>query len=204
MIRINLLGLKKEIKKSGSIGPSVSLEGAKLTAMALGFVGVALLGLAYHYLSLQNEGTKLTNEMREAEKEKSRLAGVKAEFERFQAAKADLTHRIDIIEALKRGQTGPVEMLTQLANCVQASKTMWMLAFDSTGEHVVMDGVALNVNIVADFIKNLKAAGFFKNVTIKETVQDETAIELSSFFFKVIADIDQPVVPAPAGPAKKT
>lgn len=202
MIRINLLGLKKEVKKSA--GPAVSLEGAKLTVMLLGFLAVALLALAYHYISLTNEQTKLTNDMRAAEAEKSRLAGVKAEFERFQAAKLDLTRRIDIIEALKRGQTGPVEMLTQLAAAVQASKTMWVVSFDSTGEHVEIDGIALSVNIVADFIKNLKNTGFFKNVEIKETYQDEAAVDLTNFIFQLTADFNQPATPAPAGAKPRT
>ncbi len=203
MIRINLLGLKKEVKKAA--GPAVSLEGAKLTAMVLGFAGAALLALAFHYYSLQNQETTYTNQMRDAEKEKSRLASVKAEFERFQASKADLTRRIDIIEALKRGQTGPVEMLTQLATAVQANKTMWVFSFDSTGDKMLIDGVAINVNIVADFLHSLRTIGFFKNVEIKEAYQDEQAVDLANFIFRLTADIEKPQVlaPAPAGAKPK-
>ena len=199
MIRINLLGLKKEVKKAG--GPAVTLEGAKVMAMGLTITGLALAGLAAHYFLLQSEESKLASDTKVAEKEKADLSAVKAQYEQFDAAKKDLTRRIDIIENLKKSQTGPVDMLTQLASSVQASKALWLTSFDNIGDKVNLEGVAVSVNAVADFIQNLKKSGYFKNVEIKETFQSDDKGEVPSFQFTLSTELA--AVPA-AGAKPKT
>ena len=196
MIRINLLGLKKEVKKAG--GPAVTMEGAMLTGMGLTITGLALALLAGHYFILQSEAGKLAAAAKKEEAEKARLSAVKAQYEQFDAAKKDLTRRIDIIEKLKKGQTGPVEMLDQLASSVRASKALWITSFDNSGDRVNLEGVAVSVNAVADFIQSLKKGGFFKNVEIKETYQSDDKGEVPSFQFTLSTE----VVAVPAAGAK--
>jgi len=201
MIRINLSGAKKEVKKAGG-GPSVSLEGAKLT---LFFVGFLLLGLGYvagRYLKLERDGTKLDEDIKVAESEKAKLATVKAQYEQQEAYKKDLSRRIDIIEGLKRGQTGPVEMLNQLAGAVQANKTLWLSSFDNVGNRVNMVGSAVSVTAVADFISTLKKTGYFSNVEIREAFQDEKNLTVPTFFFTLSAELVLPGSPSAAGTAK--
>jgi len=201
MIRINLSGAKKEVKKAGG-GPSVSLEGAKLT---LFFVGFLLLGLGYvagRYLKLERDGTKLDEDIKVAESEKAKLATVKAQYEQQEAYKKDLSRRIDIIEGLKRGQTGPVEMLNQLAGAVQANKTLWLSSFDNVGNRVNMVGSAVSVTAVAEFISTLKKTGYFSNVEIREAFQDEKNLTVPTFFFTLSAELVLPGSPSAAGTAK--
>ncbi len=201
MIRINLSGAKKEVKKAGG-GPSVSLEGAKLT---LFFVGFVILGLGYvgaRYFQLQRTGTDLDEKIVVAEKEKAQLATVKAQYEQQEAYKKDLSRRIDIIEGLKRGQTGPVEMLNQLAASVQANKTLWLSSFDNVGNRVNMVGSAVSVTAVADFISTLKKTGYFSNVEIREAYQDEKNATVPTFFFTLSADLVLPASQSAAGTAK--
>lgn len=192
MIRINLLGLKKEVKSAG--GPSVTLEGAKLVVMGLTITGLALAGLAAHYFLLQSEENKLASDTKIAETEKARLSAVKAQYEQLDAAKKDLAHRIDNMEQLKRSQTGPVEMLTQLAGSVQASKMLWLTSFENTGDKLNLEGVAMSVNAVADFIQSLKRSGYFKNVEIKETFQADAKGEVTNFIFTLSTEL--PSAPA--------
>ncbi len=196
MIRINLLGVKKEPKKSAA--PSVSLEGAKLTGMALAFIGLAIAALGIHYYQIQSELSRLEQERKVQESEKQRLAAVKAQYDQFEAGKRNLQRQIEIIEALKKGQTGPVEMLGQLAGTVQNTKTMWLTKFENTGQRLVMEGVALSVVTVADFIRNLRNTGQFQKVEITETAQDERARELTNFLFTIPAELPPlgPVDPA--------
>jgi len=201
MIRINLSGAKKEVKKAGG-GPSVSLEGAKLT---LFFVGFLLLGLGYvagRYYQLQSKGTELDEKIVVAEKEKARLATVKAQYEQQEAYKRDLSRRIDIIEGLKRGQTGPVEMLNQLAGAVQANKTLWLTSFDNVGNRVNMVGSAISVTAVADFINTLKRTGYFSNVEIREAYQDDRSAAMTTFLFTLTAELVLPGSQSAAGTAK--
>lgn len=190
MIRINLLGLPRERKAAA---PAVSLEGAKFISMALGFVGVGLAALAIHYGMLAREGSRLERDIATEEQLKKKLAAVKAEYELFEQAKALYMRQIDIIENLKKQQTGPVEMLNTLADVVLSSGTVWLTSFDNKGDRVDIKGAAVSVNAVADFMTNLKKSGHFKNVEIKESSRDETlSKEVPAFIFTLSAELATP------------
>jgi Tfp pilus assembly protein PilN len=190
MIRINLLGLKKEVAKKGM--PSISMEGAKATALFVVIVALAVLGLAAHYWMLSSEKVKLDEEMKTAEAEKARLSRVKAEYEQFQKANQAYERRINIIEGLKNAQTGPVTLLTTLAATVESSGPIWLTTFDAEASKITMAGVANSVNTVADFVTNLKNCGQFKNVEIKDWYQDASAKEVPIFLFSITADLATP------------
>jgi len=195
MIRINLLGTKKE--KSRTRMPSVSMEGAKATALFVIIVLAAVAVLGVHYTRLNSEYTRLNEDLRKAEAEKRRLQAVKAQFDENVTKKQLLTRKHDIIAALTRNQTGPVTMLNALAATVESSGTLWLTSFTNDGSKVSLDGVAGNVTTVADFITNLKRSGYFKNVEIKESYEDDTKV-VSTFVFSITADIAGAEPPAPA------
>ena len=199
MIRINLLGLKKEVAKSRM--PSISMEGANATALFVVILALAVLGLVGHYWMLSSEKAKLDDEMKVAEAEKARLARVKAEYEQFQKATQALQRRITIIEGLKKAQTGPVVLLSTLATTVESSGPIWLASFDAETNKITMGGVANSVNTVADFITNLKSCGQFKNVEIKEWYQDPSIKVVSIFVFSITADL---VGPQPSGGGPKS
>jgi Tfp pilus assembly protein PilN len=181
--------------------PSISMEGAKATALFVVILALAVLGLAGHYWMLNSERVKLDDEMKVAEAEKARLARVKAEYEQFQKATQALQRRINIIEGLKKAQTGPVVLLSTLATTVESSGPIWLASFDAETNKITMGGVANSVNTVADFITNLKSCGQFKNVEIKEWYQDPSIKVVSIFVFSITADL---VGPQPSGGGPKS
>ena len=185
MIRINLLGIRE--KPSARRGPP-GTEGAKLTALFVVILalGVGLLGM--HYMSLTNEKKILDDRMAKAEKEKVRLASVKTELDQFEKRKQLYLKQINIIEGLKQNQTGPVTLLNTVANTVRASDQLWLTNFKNDGAKVSIDGIAGSVNTVADFISSLKRSGQFKNVEIKEAIQDDKIKELTTFVFSITAE----------------
>jgi len=202
MIRINLLGLKKEVDRKGIGMPSISMEGAKATALFVVILALAVLGLAGHYWMVSSEKAKLEDEMKMAEAEKARLARVKAEYEQFQKATQALQRRINIIEGLKKAQTGPVTLLNTLAATVESSGPIWLTSFDADDKNkITMAGVANSVNTVADFITNLKSCGQFKNVEIRESYQDSSSKEVMMFVFSITADL---VTTQPSGGGPKS
>jgi Tfp pilus assembly protein PilN len=48
--------------------------------------------------------------------------------------------------------------------------------------------VALSVDAVANLMRNLKASGYFKNVEIKTTFQDEAVKDMSAFSFMLVCE----------------
>ncbi|GEM_PF-3012310 len=187
MIKINLLGLKKEIKKSAA--PSVSLAGTALSAAAVIFLLVGLGWCYYRYYTLDNDANKITADMAKATKEQTRLAGVKKQYDDMQKQKALLIKQIDVISALEKGRTGPVEMLAALANTVISTKTMWLTTFENNGVNVHMTGRATSADTVADFMRNLKDTGQFTNIELKDTSEDDSKDFGPTFTFDLTAQL---------------
>ncbi len=201
MIKINLLGLKKEVKKSAA--PSVSLAGTALTIAAVAFLVAGLGWDYYRYYSLSSDETRIVADLKKATAEKTRLEGVKKQFEALQATKGQLMNQINVISALERGRTGPVEMLAALADTVVSTKTMWLTTFENTGDKVHMTGFATSSATVADFLRNLKDTGQFTNIELKDVAQDNTKdTGFTAFQFEVNADLTN-VAPKPQLEGKK-
>jgi type IV pilus assembly protein PilN len=200
MIKINLLGIKKEIKKSA--GPSVSLAGTALSAALVVFLVAGLGWDYYRYYTLNSESDKVAADFKRVSAEKTRLDGVKKQFQTLQDSKAQLVKQIDVISALERGRTGPVEMLASLANTVVSTKTMWLTTFENTGDKVHMVGMATSPDTVADFMRNLKDTGQFSNIELKDTAQDDAKDRgFTAFQFEVNAQLTYGA-PAAAGGKK--
>ena len=188
MIKINLLGLKKEIKKSAA--PQVSLAGTALSAALVVFLLAGLGWDYYRYYTLNSDTDKIAADFAKANKEKARLEGVKKQYQALQDNKALLVKQIDVISALERGRTGPVEMLASLANTVVSTKTMWLTTFENTADKVHMTGFATSADTVADFLRNLKDTGQFTNIELKDTAQaDNKDLGFSTFQFEVTAQL---------------
>ena len=60
-----------------------------------------------------------------------------------------------------------------LGETVNGTEAVWLSKMDDTGPSVNLEGTALSTDAVANLIANLQKTGFFKNVEIKETYQDE-------------------------------
>jgi Tfp pilus assembly protein PilN len=204
MIKINLLGLKKEIKKSSGVSAPVSLQGVGLVVIGLVFVAAGFGWVAYRHITLTAESDKIEKQMKTAQDESKRLAQVKVDVEQQEAIKKQLTKQKDVIEALERGRTGPTQMLNTVANTVVTTKTMWLTSFDTTGNKVNMAGLATSMITVADFVEGLKKSGMFTNIEMKETAQDDRVKDLKAYSWEINAEVVLPdVKPAePAGKAK--
>src|SRR5882672_3056963 len=98
MIKINLLGLKKEVKKSASVSAPVSMEGMKLVVFGVAFLAAGLGYVAWRHIGLTNESDQIVKDMDIAKKEATRLAGVKTQVEQLEAVKRNLVRQIDVIE----------------------------------------------------------------------------------------------------------
>ena len=193
MIRVNLLGIKKEVGRA----PAVSVEGAKLTFLLVIFLAAAVVVLVVDWQRISSQKAKLDTREATALKEKAELAAVKTEVEQAKRKGQELDRQIQIIEALKEGQTGPVYLLNTLVDTVALSKVednehLWLTNFVSKDKTVSMNGVAASVNTVADFITNLKNSGRFKSVEIQQSYQEDQAKDFPTFIFTINAELAQP------------
>jgi type IV pilus assembly protein PilN len=197
MIRINLLG---QAKPKASRRPVDT--GAALPALFIGagiLFGALILG--YVYYNWQNQLTQENAKIKQLQTQKTDLEQVKLQVEAFEKQKAVLQQRVSTIEQLQRDRTGAQELLDQIASTVSRTENLWLISMVKKDNNLTIDGASASVNGVANFITALKRSGYFSNIEIKESKQDEKATAVQTFTFSISAQITPPAG-APAATAK--
>jgi len=173
MIKINLLVEARAEKVARA--PLISLGAANLNnyiLIGLLVVGLAFVGLRYWRLSSQLRG--LTDEIATNQKEYDRLKPIIAEVENFKKRNAELKHKIDVIEELKRNQNGPVRIMDEVSRALP--DLLWLTNMSLSGNVLSLQGQAMNDNAVANFISNLRASPFLSEPILRIMSQDTRGI----------------------------
>jgi Tfp pilus assembly protein PilN len=95
---------------------------------------------------------------------------------------------VDVIEQLHANQSGPVNLLATIGNTVNSTDAVWLNTMTDDGQNVNIKGVALSVHNIADLMRNLQNTGYFRNVEIKESYQDETVKDMQAFIFTLVCE----------------
>jgi Tfp pilus assembly protein PilN len=187
MIKINLLETGKG-KRASSAGPSMptmemgDMGSPKLKILVV-MVIVGLANLGYWY-RLDHLSKEIASKMKVAEQKNRELADVKARYMERQTQANAYKRRVDVIDQLRANQSsGPVNLMAMMGETVNNTEAVWLSKLDDTGPQVNLEGTALSTDAVANLIANLQKTGFFKNVEIKETYQDETVKDMQAFQF---------------------
>ncbi|HET9409376.1 MAG TPA: PilN domain-containing protein [Candidatus Sulfotelmatobacter sp.] len=192
MIRINLLeSAKGKNKRAGGAPVMPTIEMGDMGSprlKILAVVGVAaVFNLAYWY-RLDHQATAIAAKMKIAEQKNHELADVKAKFMARQKEADTYKRRVDVIDQLRQNQGGPVNLLAMLGETVNNTEAVWLSKMDDQGQSVNLEGTALSTDAVANLIANLQKTGFFKNVEIKETYQDEAVKDMQAFQFTLTCE----------------
>jgi Tfp pilus assembly protein PilN len=193
MIKINLLeNSKGKSKRGGGGGPSMpSMEMGDMGSPKLKILAVlviaGLFNMGYWY-RLDSQSKAIAAHMKVAEQKNRELADVKARFLERQTQANNYKRRVDVIDGLRQNQTGPVNLLAMLGQTVNNTEAVWLSKMDDSGPSVNLEGTALSTDAVANLIANLQKTGFFKNVEIKETFQDETIKDMQAFQFTLTCE----------------
>lgn len=193
MIKINLLESSKgKNKRGGSSGPTMptmemgDMGSPKLKVLVVLLVA-GLLNFGYWY-RLDRQGKTIATQMQSAEQKNRELSDVKARYLERQTQANNYKRRVDVIDSLRAGQAGPVNLLAMLGETVNGTEAVWLRSMDDTGANVSLEGTALSTDAVANLIANLQKTGFFKNVEIKETFQDDAIKDMQAFQFTLTCE----------------
>jgi Tfp pilus assembly protein PilN len=195
MIRINLLGTPKPKNKrsrTAVAAPAIELGEVGSPAMKI-LVALVLAGglnAAYWY-QLDHQATAIAANMKVAEQHNRELAGVKTKYLERQKQADNYKHRVDVIDQLRKAQTGPVNLLDTLGQTVNGTEAVWLNSMKTQGASISIQGTALSADAVANLISNLQKTGYFKNIEIKETFQDESVKDMQAFQFELTCEIDR-------------
>jgi len=194
MIKINLLENSKGKNKrgGGGVGPSLpsmemgDLGSPKLKVLIVVLVA-GLLNFGYWY-RLDRQAKSIAAQMQAAEQKNRELSDVKARYLERQTQANNYKRRVDVIDQLRAGQAGPVNLLAMLGETVNGTEAIWLRKMDATGASVSLEGTALSSDAVANLIANLQKTGFFKTVEMKETFQDDQIKDMQAFQFTLTCE----------------
>jgi Tfp pilus assembly protein PilN len=191
MIRINLLGAPKPKNKRAAASAAAVMEMGEVGSPKMKVLVVlclaALLNLGYWY-RLDKQKQDIAAKMQVAERKNAELADVKARYLERQREAESYKRRVDVIDQLRAAQTGPVNLLNTIGETVNRTEAVWLNSMKDEGANVNIEGMALSTDAVATLITNLQKTGYFRNIEIKETYQDDTYKEVQAFQFTLTCE----------------
>jgi Tfp pilus assembly protein PilN len=191
MIRINLLGIAKPKNRRAGAPPAPAIEigdvGSPMVKVLVAvFLAAAVNGYEWYYLNHQSQS--IASKMAIAEQENRELADVKAKYLERQKQADNYKRRVDVIDQLRAAQHGPVNLLNTIGDTVNGTEAVWLSTMKDTGASIDIQGMALSADAVANLIANLQKTGYFKNIEIKETYQDEQVKNMQAFQFTLTCE----------------
>jgi type IV pilus assembly protein PilN len=199
MIQINLLGRARPKAARAAVPLEATLQ-VIFFALALVVAGGILY---YDWHSMAAQSTEVRNQIQRLNGEKARLEQLKAQVEGSEKQRVVLQQRINVIEELQRNRTGGQELLDALANTVSRTDTLWLTSMQRKGNGLTLQGAAGSIVAVANFITQLRRSGYFDQIEIKESQQDDkiTAVQMFNFTLNVQFSLPQavPPIPPPSG-----
>ncbi len=168
MIRVNLISERKLAKKKTAFLPIEQ----QVTAGCCAILVAGALVCGWRYWSLGREAARLTSDIEKAQKETNNLKAIIAQVEDFEQQKADLQQRVELIEELRKEQTGPVHMLDEISRSLPP--LLWLTNLkQSPNNEVLIDGRSNTLTSISDFVASLESTGYFqKSIEIVSTTSD--------------------------------
>jgi type IV pilus assembly protein PilN len=149
MIRINLLGGERQVKKK-----TVTFDiGQRLTLACSLILVVAGAGIGYWYWSLQQRSAQVDADIARGQQEQLRLQSIIREVNEFEQERAALQQRVALIEQLRRGQSVPVQLLDIVSKSLP--DMLWLTDLEQKGSDVTIQGQSTTLIALSDFVGNL-------------------------------------------------
>ncbi|HPD60577.1 MAG TPA: PilN domain-containing protein [Thermodesulfobacteriota bacterium] len=169
-MKINLLPREKLKKKSPYFDQGV---------FAIALVCVAILVVIGIWFYLQGSAAALDrkildtkNELQKLKKNEEKIAGLKK-------STAILEQKVKVIDQLEENKSGPAKILASLAMGIVPGR-MWLSTLKCQGSKIVLEGVAVDNETIAQFMTNLEDSPEVENVELQ--FAEETKIE--NYLFK--------------------
>jgi len=191
MIRINLLEAPKPKNKRSALPAMPTLEVGDVGSPRLKVliaVGLTAAFNLYTWYHLDAQKKAIEQNMVKAEQQNRELAEVKARYMARQHEAENYKRRVDVIDQLRSGQTGPVNLMAMIGETVNNTEAVWLNNMKDQGASVDIEGMALSSDAVANLISNLQKTGYFRTVEIKESVQDDQIKDMQAFQFTLTCE----------------
>jgi len=149
MIRINLLGGERQVKKK-----AVVFDAGKQLTLACSLVLVAAAaGIGYWYYLLNQRSAQVDRDILAAQNEQARLQSIIRDVNAFEAQRVELQQRVGLIEQLRSGQSVPVQLLDTVSKSLP--DMLWLTDLEQKGTDITIQGQSTTLISLSDFVGNL-------------------------------------------------
>jgi type IV pilus assembly protein PilN len=162
MIRINLLPVRQTQKRQ-----SVQQQ----LLIAVGVLILSVLGSIIWTAAVSSTAEQKRQAVRAKENELKKLDKIIGEVNQFTDKKKELEEKLKVIEDLRRGKTGPVKALDDLAS--EIPNRVWLTEIEESNGAVTIQGQALDAEDVSAFMKALQRSKYFSGVNLQNLDADD-------------------------------
>jgi type IV pilus assembly protein PilN len=192
MIRINLLAVRVSKKK---------VAGRQQILLLALLVVLAVIANWVWASSRAGELAARENKLKRTRDEITQLDRIIGEVKDIKTQQAALKEKLDILQKLKAGRSGPVKLLDQLAQIMPAR--LEIRKMDEKGGIIEFEGSGATIDDVSAFMTALKATPFFSKVELKRTAAaTRGGMRIVDFLVTAHANYT-PGASAPAAPARR-
>ncbi len=164
MIRINLLPVRAAKKRE---------FGRQQIVLFVLLLVLAGIGNYFWYNRVSSELSSLDKQIASTRAEIAQLEKTIGEVKSIKEDKKALEDKLKILDTLKKGRTGPVKVMDELATIIP--QKVWINDYAEQNGGVTMTGYAASYEDLSAFSKQLKASTHFSNIVIKGAKQ--TSVE---------------------------
>ncbi len=180
MIRINLLPVKRTHQRQ-------TVQQQMLAAV--GLVIATIIGCIVWTATKESTAEKKRLQISKKEAELKQLDKIIGEVNEFTSKKKELEEKLKIIDQLKRGKTGPVRALDDLASGIP--NRVWLTKLEEKAKQVTIEGRAIAHEDVSALMKALEKSKYFSNISLgfSKTAKDK-ASGATLYEFKIICAVN--------------
>jgi type IV pilus assembly protein PilN len=191
VIRVNLLAPGTEAQASAWRRALVVPPEQRAALVGLTLLVATALGVGGWWWSIDRERRALDADIAVAEATMVQLKDAARLVEQATAREKDLRERLALIERLRATQRAPVELLDTISRALPDG--LWLLELRQTGAAVQLEGRAMSLSSVTDFVDRLQTSGrFLKTIDIVTSM--ETLADTSVVRFAIRGDVRATVV----------
>lgn len=164
MIKINLLPVRAARKKETAL--------QQVTIFGLGVAVVFVIVLVLYFVKVgQISSTK--NDITAANARLSELKAKIGKLDEIKRLKDEVKKKLDVLAELRKNKSGPAKRLAALSD--STPDQLWLEKYSETGDLIKLSGVAMNEELIAQFIRSLEATPDYENVDLLVSEQKDLA-----------------------------
>lgn len=192
MIKINML-LVRGARTKETAKQEIIIASLILTMLVLAMAGVQW------YLITRVTTTK--GAITQAEQEIQLLKAKIGEIENLKKLQDEVRKKLDVLNQLRAGKTGPVRRLAALSGAVPDK--VWLTKYSESGDALSISGIAYTEELIAEFMRNLEASRQYRQVELQVSEQVElSGIKAKRFDLTCLVGAPRKEEPKPKQPPK--